>query len=222
MQIDIITLFPEMFTDVFQHSIIKRAQEADLIEIRVHNLRDWAVDKHKIVDDRPFGGGPGMVLKVDVIHAAIKSLKERNQAAQVVLLTPQGEKYSQSQAENFAKGSGLILIAGHYEGFDERVRNYVDLELSVGDYVLSGGEIPAMVVADSVIRLIPGVLGHKDSAPTDSFSSGKLGVPQYTRPEEYDGEKVPKVLLSGNHAQIDQWRQDQADKKTKNRRPDLS
>lgn len=210
MRIDVLTLFPAMMRPVFEDSILKRAQEAGLVELRTHDLRDWATDKHHIVDDRPYGGGPGMVLKVNVLHLAIKNLRQQNQSAKVILLSPRGEKYAQSLAEDLAQETGLILVAGHYEGFDERVRQYVDLELSIGDYVLTGGEIPAMVVVDSVVRLIPGVLGDENSAVTDSFSTardGKLGYPQYTRPEEYGGQKVPQVLKSGDHAAIEKWRQ---------------
>ncbi|MBT3249343.1 MAG: tRNA (guanosine(37)-N1)-methyltransferase TrmD [Candidatus Pacebacteria bacterium] len=224
MKINIITIFPAMFESVFAQSILKRAQESASVEIKVHNLRDWALDKHKMVDDRPFGGGPGMVLKVDVLCHAITDLKEKNKNSKVILLSPQGEKYSQQKAEQFSKKESLILIAGHYEGFDERIRDYVDLELSIGDYVLTGGEIPAMVIADSVIRLLPGVLGDENSAPTDSFSAGSslLGHPQYTRPEEFDGKKVPAVLKSGDHGEIKKWREQKARKKTQEKRPDLS
>jgi tRNA (guanine37-N1)-methyltransferase len=223
MKINIVTLFPAMFESVLAESIMKRAQQSDAVEIKIHNLRDWALDKHQMVDDRPFGGGPGMVLKVDVLHRAIEDLKEKNKNSKVILLSPQGEKYSQQQAEQFSKEESLILIAGHYEGFDERIRKYVDQELSIGDYVLTGGEIPAMVIVDSVVRLLPGVLGDENSAPTDSFSAGSdiLGHPQYTRPEEFNGEKVPPVLLSGNHGKIEKWRQDRAKKRTEKRRPDL-
>ncbi len=221
MMIDVLTLFPEMFKSVLNESIIKRAKNFSAVEIKVHNLRDWALDKHKMVDDRPFGGGPGMVLKVDVLHRAILDLKKQNSDAGVVLLTPQGKKYSQLKAQSLSQEKGLILVAGHYEGFDDRIRKYVDQEISIGDYVLTGGELPAMVIIDSVIRLLPGVLGDENSAPTDSFSSGGLGYPQYTRPEEFEGVKVPQVLLSGNHGEIKKYRREQAKKKTQQRRPDL-
>lgn len=217
MKIDIITLFPAMFESVFAQSIVKRAQNINKVSIQVHNLRDWATDKHKMVDDRPFGGGPGMVLKVDVIHQAILDLKKDSPEAKVILLSPQGKIYSQGQAEALAsQEQHLILIAGHYEGFDERVRNYIDLEVSLGKYVLSGGEIPAMVMVDSIVRLLPGVLGDEQSAPTDSFSNGSdlLGCPQYTKPDEYDGIKVPEVLKSGDHGKIEKWRNKQAAQKT--------
>jgi len=223
MKINIVTLFPAMFKSVFAESILKRAQQFTSVEIKIHNLRDWALDKHKMVDDRPFGGGPGMVLKVDVLYRAIMDLKKQESESKVILLTPQGERYSQAKAEQFSKEKNLILIAGHYEGFDERIRDYVDQEISIGDYVLTGGEIPAMVVVDSVVRLLPGVLGDENSAPTDSFSvsSKLLGCPQYTRPEKFDGKKVPPILLSGNHGKIKEWRQQQAKKRTQQRRPDL-
>jgi tRNA (guanine37-N1)-methyltransferase len=221
MKIDVITIFPAMFESVLTTSIIKRAQEFSAAKIKIHDLRDWATDKHRVVDDRPYGGGPGMVLKVDVLHAAISDLKKQHPESLVILLTPQGKKYSQKQAEQLSAEKNLILVAGHYEGFDDRIRKYVDLEISIGDYVLTGGELPAMVVIDSVIRLLPGVLGDENSAPTDSFSSGGLSHPQYTRPEEFEGEKIPAVLLSGNHQQIEEWRQEQAKKRTKSRRPDL-
>lgn len=221
MRIDVITLFPKMFDGFLGDSILRRAQDAQIVDIKVHNLRGWSTDKHRTVDSRPYGGGPGMVLKVDVLHPAIEDVKKLNPKAPVVLMTPQGEKYSQKKAEEYSEKPGLILVAGHYEGFDERVRKYVDQEISIGDYVLTGGELPAMVIIDSVVRLRPGVLGDDTSAEFESFSSGSLDFPQYTRPDEYDGEKVPEVLLSGNHAEIDKWREKEAKKKTKKRRPDL-
>ncbi len=223
MKLNIVTLFPALFESVFAASILKRAQQAGRVEIKIHNLRDWAADKHKMVDDRPFGGGPGMVLKVEVLYRAIQDLKKQQPDSKVILLTPQGEKYSQPQAESFSKEESLILIAGHYEGFDERIRAYVDQEVSIGDYVLTGGEIPAMVVVDSVVRLLPGVLGDENSAPTDSFSAGSklLGHPQYTRPKEFNGQQVPSVLLSGDHEKIKTWRYKQSKKKTQSRRLDL-
>ena len=222
MKINVVTLFPAMFKSVLAESILKRAQKSGAVEIKIHNLRDWTTDKHRMVDDRPFGGGPGMVLKVDVLHRAIEDLREQDPKAQVILLTPQGEKYSQQRAQDLSQSKSLILITGHYEGFDDRIRKYVDQEISIGDYVLTGGELPAMTIIDSVVRLLPGVLGDENSAPTDSFSSGGLGYPQYTRPEEFAGEKVPAVLLSGNHSEIKKWRQEQAKKRTQKRRPDLT
>jgi tRNA (guanine37-N1)-methyltransferase len=222
MKINVVTLFPVMFKSVLVESILKRAQKSGAVEVKIHDLREWATDKHHMVDDRPFGGGPGMVLKVDVLHGAIADLKKQNPGAKVILLSPQGEQYSQQQAENLSQEKKLILIAGHYEGFDDRIRKYVDQEISIGDYVLTGGEIPAMTIIDSVVRLLPGVLGDENSASTDSFSAGGLGHPQYTRPEEFDGEKVPPVLLSGDHKKIEKWRQNQAKKRTQQRRPDLA
>lgn len=221
MRIDIITIFPEIFDTVLSKSMIGRAQRAGIAEIHTHDLRNWSTDKHRSVDGRPYGGGPGMVIRVDVLAAAIKDVRELNPDALVILMTPQGEKYVQKKAEEYAEKPGLILVAGHYEGFDERVRKYVDEEISVGDYILTGGEIPAMLIVDSVLRLRPGVLGDESSAEFESFSSGGLDFPQYTRPDEYEGEEVPEVLLSGNHAEIEKWRKKEAKKKTKERRPDL-
>ncbi len=221
MKIDVLTIFPEMFESVLQTSIVKRAQEIEAVEIILHDLRDWTTDKHRKVDNRPFGGGPGMVMRVDVLHRAIQALRQENPQAPVVLLTPQGQKYEQRQAKKLSKQDGLILVAGHYEGYDERIRDYVDLELSIGDYVLTGGELPAMIVIDSLIRLLPGVLGDKNSAVYESFTSGRLDYPEYTKPREYRDQPVPEVLLSGDHARIEQWRQQQAEKKTREKRPDL-
>lgn len=221
MRIDIITLFPEMFDAVTGESIIKRAQEAGVVEIHTHDLRNWATDKHRMVDDKPYGGGPGMVLKVDVIHSAIEDIKKLNPKAPVILMTPKGEPFKQNMAEKFSRVPGLILVAGHYEGFDERVRKYIDQEVSIGDYVLTGGELPAMVIIDSVVRLRPGALGDDASILSESFSEGKLDFPQYTRPEEYDEERVPGVLLTGNHSKIEKWRKEKATENTKKKRPDL-
>ncbi len=221
MKINILTIFPEMFESVLKTSILKRAQENKLVKIRLHHLRHWATDKHRQVDDRPYGGGPGMVMRVDIIDRALQDLRQNNPQAPVILLSPQGETYRQAQAEKLVKEPGLILVAGHYEGYDERLREYVDLELSIGDYVLTGGELPALIVVDSLTRLIPGVLGDENSAAQDSFSSGQLDYPEYTKPRIYRGQSVPEVLLSGNHAQIKQWRADQARKKTQEKRPDL-
>lgn len=220
MRIDIITLFPEFFEELRNHSIIGRAIGSGKLELITHNLRDYSTDKYKTVDDHPYGGGPGMVLKVDVMHRAIQAVKQDN-SGKVILLTPQGKVWKQAQALELAKEQDLILIAGHYEGFDERIRDYVDLEISIGDYVLTGGEIPAMVVVDSVARLLPGVLGDDQSSYEESHSQGLLEYPQYTRPEEYEGNKVPPILLSGNHPEIEKWRRDQSLARTKERRADL-
>ena len=259
MKIDILTLFPEMFVGPFSESILKRAQTKGLITIYVHNLRDWAIDKHRMVDDSPYGGGPGMVLKVDVIDRALFDLKSKVKSQKlkvkvtsqklsrpwVILLTPQGKSFTQQLAQTLAKKDHLILIAGHYEGFDERVRSLVDEEISIGDYVLTGGELPAMVVADAVTRLLPGVLGKDISSDEESFSlvehspnkltkfkthgAPLLEYPHYTRPESYRPTSrpklgtlsVPELLKSGHHAEITKWRQAEALKRTQHRRPDL-
>lgn len=225
MRIDVITLFPEFLDNLKSHSIIGRAIGAGKIELVTHNLRDSSIDKYKTVDDHPYGGGPGMVLKVDVLHRALMGVKKNSnfeaKNTKVVLLTPQGHVYKQKMALELSKFNNLILICGHYEGFDERIREYVDIEISIGDYVLTGGEIPAMIIADSVARLLPGVLGDDTSSLDESHSGGLLEYPQYTRPEEYEGKKVPEILLSGNHPKIDEWRREQALIRTKERRPDL-
>lgn len=220
MKIDILTLFPKMFKGPFEESILKRAQEKGLVEINIHDLRKWATDKHMSVDDKPYGGGTGMIIKVDVIGNALNSLKTKD--AKIILLTPQGKTFKQSMAKSLSKEKHLILIAGHYEGFDERIREHlVDEEISIGDYILTGGEIPAMVLVDSIVRLIPGVLVKKDAAKHESFEDNLLEYPQYTRPDEYKGWKVPEILKSGNHKKIEEWRKKQALKKTKKMRPDL-
>ena len=223
MKIDILTLFPEMFKDPFSISMIKRAQEKKLVEIQIHNLRDWAEDKYKTVDNRPFGGGPGMVMRVDIIDQAIQSLKGKSKKNRIILLSPQGSPFKQKKAVELARLNQLMLVCGHYEGFDERIRRLVDEEVSIGDYILTGGELAAMVVTDAVVRLIPGVVGDKNSVKEESFSQSgdKLEYPQYTRPAEYKGMKVPEILLSGDHKKIKQWRKEQAEKRTKERRPDL-
>lgn len=210
MIIDIITLFPEMFKGPFDESIIKRAKENNLVKINLHNLRDWAEDKHKTVDDRPYGGGPGMILRVDIIDRALKSLITSHQSltTRIILLDAGGQKFTQKKARVLSKLDRIILICGHYEGIDHRVcEHLVDEVISIGDYVLTGGEIPAIVITDSVTRLLPGVLGKDESSIDESHSKpGYLEYPQYTRPENYKGWKVPKVLLSGNHAEIEKWR----------------
>jgi tRNA (guanine37-N1)-methyltransferase len=220
MKIDILTLFPEMFKGPFDASILRRAQDKLLVEINIHNLRDWAKDKHKTVDDRPFGGGKGMVLMIEPIFDALEKLKTKN--SRIVLLSPQGEKFNQKKANKLSKLKHLILIAGHYEGFDERIREHLtDEEISIGDYVLTGGELPAMVIVDTVVRLLPGVL-EKEAKENESFSpTTRLDYPTYTRPADFKGWKVPEVLISGNHAEIEKWRKKQALKKTKEKRPDL-
>ena len=206
MKIDILTLFPEMFDGPFSESILKRAQEDGKIEIKIHNLRDWAEDKHQKTDLPPYGGGPGMVMKVDVIDKAVESLRKKT--SRVILLDTKGEKYSQEKAKEFSSAQHLIFIAGHYEGVDHRVHDHIaDEIISIGEYVLTGGEIPVMVVVDSVVRLLPGILGNADSLEEESYDKkGKIEHPQYTRPEEYKGWKVPEILLSGDHKKIEEWR----------------
>ncbi|MFH2019639.1 MAG: tRNA (guanosine(37)-N1)-methyltransferase TrmD [bacterium] len=223
MRIDVITLFPGYVEQMVSESIVKRAREKGVVEIAVHNLRDWATDKYKSVDDHPYGGGPGMVLKVDVLHRALtKVIGERvRKTIQVILLTPQGQVYKQKLAQELSKEKNLILIAGHYEGFDERIREYVDQEISIGDYVLTGGELAAGILIDSIVRLLPGALGDDHSSKEESHSEGLLEYPQYTRPEEYDSKKVPGILMGGNHKEIECWRKEQASERTKKRRPDL-
>jgi tRNA (guanine37-N1)-methyltransferase len=220
MRIDVLTLFPAMFAGPLDESIIKRARAAGLLDLRVHNLRAYAHDRHKTVDDRPFGGGPGMLLKPEPLFEAVEDLAR--DSARVVLLSPSGRSFSQAIARELAGYEHLLLVTGHYEGFDERVREELaDDELSIGDYVLTNGALPAMVVIDAVTRLLPGALGDEQSAQDESFSQGMLEFPQYTRPAEFRGMKVPEVLLSGNHAQIAQWRADMARTRTAERRPDL-
>jgi tRNA (guanine37-N1)-methyltransferase len=224
MRIDIISIFPGMFAAVLNESIIKRAQAKGKVKLSVHNLRDYTRDKHKKVDDRPFGGGSGMVMTAEPIFNAVERI--RSQAAgrrsQVILLSPQGKRLDQKIAKRLARHKHLILICGHYEGIDERVRQYlVDQEISIGDYVLTGGELPAMVLVDCMVRLIPGVLGDKNSLADESFEAGILEYPQYSRPAVFRGRKVPAVLLSGNHKKIEAWRRLYALKATKKKRPDL-
>ena len=219
MKIDIVTIFPNMFAGPFEASILRRAQDKLLVEIKIHDLRQWAGDARGTVDDKPYGGGPGMVMMVEPIYKALQEL--RRDKSKVLLMTPQGKVFKQEVARELARLERVILIAGHYEGLDERVRSRVDAEISIGDYVLTGGELPAMVIVDAVARLIPGVLGKEESLAEESFTSGLLEYPQYTRPEEFEGMKVPEILLSGNHAEIAKWRQDQAKRRTRSRRPDL-
>jgi len=221
MLLQILTLFPEMFIGPFQNSIIKRAQEQGLVEFRLWNFRDYTTDKHRTVDDVPYGGGDGMVLKPEPILSCLRSVQKDNPPAKVVLLTPQGELFKQPIAKELASEDHLIFICGHYEGFDERIRRWVDREVSIGDYVLTGGELAAMVVSDAVVRLIPGALGSITSAEFDSFTGNVLEYPQYTRPFEFEGMTVPEILLGGHHARIEEWRRKQALLRTAIRRPDL-
>jgi tRNA (guanine37-N1)-methyltransferase len=221
VHIDILTLFPQMFQAVFDSGIIKRASEQKLVSLNVHNIRDYTHDKHHTVDDYPYGGGAGMVLKPEPIFEAVESIKGDSDVP-VILLSPQGRLFSQQIAEELSRYSRLILICGHYEGVDERVSQHLATdEISIGDYVLSGGELAAMVVIDAVVRLLPGVLGSAASPLDDSHVGGLLEYPQYTRPASYRGWSVPEVLLSGNHAQIASWRREQAIQRTMKRRPEL-
>jgi tRNA (guanine37-N1)-methyltransferase len=222
MRIDILTLFPNMFTGVFNESILKKAQEKKAVSLNVINFRDFADNKHKTVDDYPYGGGAGMVLKPQPIFDAVAHVTKHSEHPRIILLCPQGERYTQKKAEELAKEDHLVLICGHYEGYDERIREYlVTDEISIGDYVLTGGELGAMVIVDSVVRLLPGVLGNEASPVHDSFSCGLLEHPHYTRPADFRGMKVPDVLLSGNHRLIEEWREKQSLKRTFLRRPDL-
>lgn len=220
MRIDILTLFPKMFEGLLGESIIKRARNKGKVNIAVHNLRDWSKDKHRKVDDKPFGGGPGMVIKPQPLFDAIDDLRSRS--SRVVLLTPQGKTLDQAIAKRLSKFKHLILVCGHYEGIDDRFRKKaVTDELSLGDFVLTGGEIPAVALVDCIVRLIPGVVGDKSSLEFESFTSDLLEYPQYTRPAVFKGIKVPEVLLSGDHKRIEAWRKAMALKRTRKRRPDL-
>lgn len=225
MKITVITLFPEVFENVLSHSIIKRAQQKGLVEFKIINHRDFGIGNHKTVDDKPYGGGAGMILKVDVLKKAIDASRLNIKNEKVILLDPQGEEYKQEKAENLSKLSHIILVCGHYEGFDERIRKFADLEISIGDYVLTGGEIPAMVIIDSVTRLITGVLKDPTATKNESFSK-TLGLrilegAQYTRPEEFEGVKVPKEFLSGDPKKVILKKQESAKKRTITRRPEL-
>ncbi|MCL5970481.1 MAG: tRNA (guanosine(37)-N1)-methyltransferase TrmD [Patescibacteria group bacterium] len=243
MQIDIITLFPNMFNGPFNESIVQRAQNKQLVKINIHNLRNWAIDKRGTVDDKPYGGGVGMVLRPEPVFQAVEYCKKAVQKPKIILLSASGIPYDQQKAQQFSKFKNLILICGHYEGVDQRVADYlVDEEITIGDYVLTGGEIPAMVIVDSVVRLIPGVLEKPQATQHESFSPVPLPTsylprptshfptptshplleyPQYTRPDNFKGHQVPKVLLSGNHAQIEKWKCEKALERTKKFRPDL-
>ena len=227
MKIDIVTLFPEICRAPLSESIMKRAQENGIVDLGIHNLRDWTTDKHHIVDDAPFGGGQGMVMKPDPIFAAVEDLlnqtpNTKHQTSKVILMSPAGRRLDQQMATELSQESHLIVICGHYEGVDHRViEHLVDLEISIGDYVLTNGAIAAVILVDATVRLLPGLLGHELSAGDDSFSSGLLEAPQYTRPAEFRGWKVPDILLSGNHPEIAAWRKDQALRRTRENRPDL-
>lgn len=227
MRVDVLSIFPEMFSGPLTESLIGKAREKKIVDIRVHDIRSFTQDKHKITDDRPFGGGPGMVMKVDPVHRALKKLGACKKAGKsgvrpyVLYLSPQGEKLTQKVALDLSKKKRLILLCGHYEGVDERIMAWVDREISIGDYVLTGGELPAMVLIDCVARLLPGTVKDPESLVRDSFYSGLLDYPHYTRPAQYRGMDVPAVLRSGNHAQVDLWRRKQSLLNTLVKRPDL-
>lgn len=218
MKIDIITIFPEFFDPFLETSIIKRALDQKLVTIKAHQLRDYSKNKHKKVDDTPYGGGAGMLMTMQPLDDAISNLKQEK--SRVILLSPQGKKFNQKKAIKLSKEEHLILICGHYEGIDARIEHFIDEEISIGDYVLTGGEIPAMIIADAVTRLVPGVI-HEDSSLEDSLQSGWLKYPQYTKPSEYKGYRVPEVLMSGNHQEIIKWREEMRLKSTIKKRPDL-
>ncbi len=221
MKIDVLTLFPAMFAGPLDESIIKRARDAGLLDLTIHQLRDYTHDRHKTVDDRPFGGGPGMLLKPEPIFEAVEKLAREK--TRVILMSPSGRPFTQAIARELAQLDDLLFVTGHYEGFDERIREALaDDELSIGDYVLTNGALPVMVVVDAVTRLLPGVLGDDESSSDESFSGAQLEYPHYTRPAEFRGLKVPDVLLSGNHAEIAKWRAEQAKLRTNERRPDLT
>ncbi len=222
IRFDVLSIFPEMLQSPLEFSLLKKAREKGLIEVGLHNIRDWAQDKHRMTDDAPYGGGCGMVMKVEPVARAVAAVKQAGEASLVVLLTPQGEIFNQTIATELARQKQIILICGRYEGFDERIREHLaDREISLGDYILTGGELSALVVIDATARLIPGVLGNDASASGESFSQGLLEYPQYTRPAEYSGWPVPEVLLSGNHARIDRWQRIEALRRTWRRRPEL-
>lgn len=224
MKIHIVTAFPKFFENPLDESMMKRARQHEIVAIHVHDLRDFTTDKHRSVDDYPYGGGPGMIMKPEPFFACVEHIRTQHDlsSARVILLSPQGETFSQKKANALAQEPALIFLCGHYKGVDERVHEHLATEeLSIGDYVLTGGELPALVVIDAVVRLLPGVLGDLDSAVGDSFQTGRLDYPHYTRPEEFRGWRVPEVLLSGHHARIAQWRREQAEARTRARRADL-
>ena len=222
MRFDVFTLFPEVFKPYLEASIVQRARERGLVEVKVHNIRDWATDKHHVTDDEPYGGGGGMVMKPEPIFSAVEGVLGSSPGCPVILLTPQGRPFNQGVAFELASQPHLALLSGRYEGVDERVRlHLVSDEISIGDYVLSGGELPAMVLIDAITRLLPGALGDPDGAQDDSHASGLLEYPHYTRPAEYRGWRVPDALVSGDHARINRWRREQALLRTWQRRPDL-
>jgi tRNA (guanine37-N1)-methyltransferase len=222
MRIDILTILPDLIHSPLQHSILKRAQSKGLVEIHVHNIRDYSLDKHKSVDDTPYGGGAGMVMRIEPIAACIRSLQAERAYDEIIYLTPDGETLNQQMANGLSLHKNLILLAGHYKGIDQRIRDiFITREISVGDYVLSGGELPALVLVDAIVRLVPGVLNDETSALSDSFMNGLLDAPVYTRPADFEGHTIPEILTSGHFAKIDAWRDVQSLEKTRIRRPDL-
>jgi tRNA (guanine37-N1)-methyltransferase len=222
MKIDILTIFPKMVEEPLKQSLIGKAWEKGIVKIHIHDIRDFAKDKHATVDDVPFGGGAGMVMKVEPLSLALESVLDNSSQAKVILTTPQGKRFNQKEAKKLSLEKHLVIICGHYKGVDERIKEFFPIEeLSIGDYVLSGGEFASLVIVDAVVRLIPGVLGDFQSAQSDSFFEGILGYPEYTRPKEFKGIKVPEVLLSGNHEKIRLWRREEALRKTLKYRPDL-
>lgn len=221
MHFDILSIFPDMLKGPLQTSILGKAIDKDLISVGLHNLRDWAEGRHQVTDDTPYGGGDGMVMKVDPVARAVADLKKQQPKSRVLLMSPQGKPFRQADAQRFSREQGLIFICGRYEGYDERIRTLVDEEVSLGDFVLTGGELAAAVILDATARLVPGVLGAEGSALTDSFSDGLLEYPQYTRPADFDGMGVPDVLVSGNHQAIARWRRQQQLRRTLERRPEL-
>ncbi len=222
LRIDILTIFPEMFDGPFSHSIVKRAIAKELVEIHLHNIRDYSTSKHKNVDDYPFGGGSGMVMMIQPIADCIEALSAERHYDEVIFMTPDGELYDQKLANRLSLHGNIIILCGHYKGIDERIREkYITREISIGDYVLSGGELAAAILADSIIRLVPGVLNDETSALSDSFQDGLISPPVYTRPADYQGMKVPDILLSGNEKEINKWKLEMAIERTRQRRPDL-
>ena len=222
IRFDVLSIFPDMFSSPLNYSLLKKAQDKDLIEIFIHNIRDWAEDKHKMTDDAPYGSGCGMVMKVGPVDKALVTVKKKEMNPLVILMTPQGELFNQRIAAELATKRQIVIICGRYEGVDERIRRHLaDREISIGDYILTGGELSALILIDAISRFVPGVLGNMRSVEGDSFSDGLLEYPQYTRPADYKGWKVPDVLLSGNHVQIENWRREESLRKTYRRRPDL-
>ncbi|MEW6659411.1 MAG: tRNA (guanosine(37)-N1)-methyltransferase TrmD [Thermodesulfobacteriota bacterium] len=221
MLIELLTLFPEFFVTPLSQSMLSRAQGQGAVEFRILNLRDFTTDRHRVVDDRPFGGGPGMVLKIEPLVRAIRAVRREDPEVRVILLSPRGFLFTQDQARELAEQKHLLLICGHYEGVDDRLRFYIDAELSIGDYILTGGEIPALVVVDAVTRLLPGVLGGEGAVEDESFQTGLLEYPHYTRPRDFEGHEVPEMLLSGDHQRINRWRRQEALRRTAAERPDL-